>query len=224
MLSKRMSYFQNTLKTTGKSTTGFTMVELVVTIAIFTIITSMIMVSQRRFGGNIQITNLAYDVALSIRQAQAYGISVRRVTQAASSEQFSKSYGVHFRDTGYFVLFTDIDGNGLYDTFLDDKSKCLAIPPTGHNPECVEVFKIEKGNSISKFCAGDQCTNSEDPNKIDSLDILFHRPDPEPTINATQNLARTGASPYSNASITVTSPQGLSKTVTVSASGQISIQ
>lgn len=206
---------------------GFTIVELVVTIAIFLIITSIIMVSQRRFGGNILITNLAYDMALGVRQAQTYGISVRRATQADALQQFNRSYGIHFALIGGFVLFTDINNNWRYNIDADDGVRCR-LPPLGSldlGPECVTVFKIEQGNSIAKFCGGNDCAGKDADgtpyNDIDSLDILFHRPDPEPIIKASKGDV---VKSYTDASVIVTSPQGVRKTVIVSANGQISIQ
>ena len=178
--------------------------------AIFLIITSVVMVSQSRFGGSILITNLAYDVALGIRQAQVYGTSMKQ-----NSANTFKGYGVYFASTDRFVLFVDLDDNGLYNTNSHDSEGC--------NPgitECVSVFKIEKGNAITQLCATVGLVNEC---SINRLEILFHRPDPEPTI-----AGFVGGTPvfYQAASITVTSPapQSVSKTVNVLASGQISVQ
>ncbi|MBI2475889.1 MAG: GxxExxY protein [Candidatus Taylorbacteria bacterium] len=181
---------------------GFTLVELAVSIAIFLVIMSVITVSQHRFGGNILITNLAYDVALGIRQAQVYGISVKH-----SSAGFDKSYGVHFGPPGYFILFVDNNDNKHYEAGGDDGSECLS------DTECVSFFKIEKGNSIAGLCAGNPCDS------VASLDIVFHRPDPEPVITANGQAVT-----YLSALVTVSSPQGVTKGVKVLGSGQISIK
>lgn len=200
-----------------KAPSGFTLIELVVSMAIFVTITSLILVSQRHFGGNILITNLAYDVALSVRQAQVYGISVRKAQGAAADLQFNRSYGIHFGSTGYYTLFVDVNGDNQYDTGAETIAGCRA----GYaNPECVSFFKIEQGNSISKFCADTDCFGAG-PNNITTLDILFHRPDPEPIVRALKSGVLTK---YTNASVTVSSPQSVTKSVTVSASGQISIK
>ncbi len=193
----------------ASSRRGFTLVELVVSIAIFLIITSVVMVSQHRFGGNILITNLAYDVALGIRQAQVYGISVKQ-----SSTGFNQSYGIHFESqspgvpANYYILFADLDGSGSYKTGSDTGDGCKSAT------ECVSFFRVEKGNSISGLCVG-----SNPCSAVDTLDIVFHRPDPEPVITANGQ-----ATLYPSAVITVSSPQGVTKTVSVLASGQISIK
>src|SRR3989344_9636523 len=91
---------------------GFSLIEIVVVMAIFMTISSVVVVSQRRFGGNLLITNLAYDVALTMRQAQVYGISVRKVKAVSDPEgiaQFERSYGIHIGTAGYYILFADAD-------------------------------------------------------------------------------------------------------------------
>lgn len=202
---------------------GFSLIELLVSIAIFTAITALIMVNQSGFGGSVLITNLAYDVALGIRQAQVYGISVRRVS-TVPEQAFDRSYGIHFDLQRQFVLFVDLDKDGRYDTTANDTKGCL---PTA-NPECVNVFRIEQGNMITRFCAGADCAGAQANGGIDALDILFRRPEPEPIIHGIKDkvVIQDGGVPrvYTNSSVTVTSPQGMSRRVEVSSSGQISIK
>src|SRR3989344_3669939 len=50
----------------GTSSPGFTLVELVVVTAIIVVVSSVVLVNNNRFGGVIQLENLAYDVALSV--------------------------------------------------------------------------------------------------------------------------------------------------------------
>ena len=69
---------------------GFSLAELIVSIAIFLFISSVVMVSQHNFGGKILITNLAYDVALGIRQAQVYGSSSRKAAGAVAGTEVKK--------------------------------------------------------------------------------------------------------------------------------------
>lgn len=207
------------LITKGKKSSGFSVLELVISIAIFIIVTTVVLVGQHRFGGNILITNLAYDVALSVRQAQVYGISVRQNLPG----DFQKRYGIHFSGTDYYVLFVDLNDDGYYDVLAGNSSGCIVNPPQGHSPECVSVYKIQRGNFISRFCGGTlNCTDSGDQNRIDSMDIVFRRPDPEAKI-VTFKVGAVVSNPE-EASITVSSPQGLLKTINVLASGQISVQ
>ena len=60
--------------------------------------------------------NLTYDVALSIRQAQTYGISVRKFTPSGGSGQFAQGYGVSFQlpSPTTYLIFADANANGHY--------------------------------------------------------------------------------------------------------------
>jgi len=203
---------------------GFSLIEIVVVMAIFMTISSVVVVSQRRFGGNLLITNLAYDVALTMRQAQVYGISVRKVKGIDDSiEQFNRSYGIHFdSNKGYYILFADADDNKTYNTASNSNTGCLGSPTTGL-PECVSFFKIEQGNFIKQFCGEADCYVSP-TSVIDRLEILFHRPEPEPTVWGYKNGSRVNTNSYGSASVMVSSPQGVTKSICISATGQMSIK
>ncbi|MDO8482857.1 MAG: type II secretion system protein [bacterium] len=217
-------YGRGTLKL--KASAGFSLIELVVAMAIFVTISSVLVVSQRRFGGNTLITNLAYDVALTMRQAQVYGISVRKVKAVSDPEgiaQFNRSYGIHIGTAGYYVLFADANDDKRYNTASNNANGCVSSPVDGSLPECVSFFKIEHGNYIKQFCGDVDCyygplTN----NAIDRLEILFHRPEPEPTVRGYKGVPLINT--YSKASIMVSSPQAVTKSICISATGQMSIK
>src|SRR6185312_4659547 len=102
-------------------TKGFTLVELRVVVAIFLIITAITLGNQSRFSSDILITNLAYQIALSIREAQVYGIGSKGVADNSSSgiNNFQAGYGIHIgasddltlKPTSYNV-FADTAANG----------------------------------------------------------------------------------------------------------------
>lgn len=189
----------------SKKTAGFTLIELLVSMAIITMITSIVLVNHNKFNGSIFLSNLSYDVALSIRQAQIYGLSVREFAGT-----FDIGYGVHFdiaTPTSFFI-FADIDRNQRYNSSVDS---------------IVETLTITRRNTISKFCATpfgaspvERCTDSGTP--ITTLDIAFNRPDPEAVI-----IDNLGTS-YTSARITVSSSEGDTRSVVVEGTGQISVQ
>ena len=182
---------------------GFSLVELLVTISILVVITSIVLVNQNRFGGNIMLSNLAYQAALTIRQAQTYGLAVREA--GAGTGNFSGAYGVHFSSANLtqLIVFVDSDGSGKY----TDAS------------ENVVISNISGANRIASFCGtlagGTQKCNPE----ITSLDVLFRRPDPDAIIKS-DIVGDT----YGSALITFISPQGLTRNVYVAVTGQISVQ
>lgn len=186
-----------------KKNKGFSLIELVVSVAIFTIITSVVLARHSQFSGTLLLENLAYDVALSVRKAQVFGLSVREFT--TGSDEFGVGYGVYFDSSSNdsYIFFADRNGDGKYTD----------------STEMVETFSFRGGNFISEFCGilsnnNEKCSGSD----ITSLNILFERPNPEAIINSIPTDI------YSSARITVSSPQGTERSVVVSVTGQISIQ
>ncbi|MGH7175638.1 MAG: pilus assembly FimT family protein, partial [Minisyncoccia bacterium] len=60
-----------------RRSSGFTLIEMMVSLAIVTIIAGVVLTSHSSFSNSLIVSNTAYDVALSMREAQSYGIGVR---------------------------------------------------------------------------------------------------------------------------------------------------
>lgn len=144
-------------------TAGFTIAELIVVIAIFSIITTVALLDQNRLNSSVLITNLAYETALSIREAQVYGVGVRNFS---ANTQFGGQFGVYFNinNPDQVVLFNDKDSNYQYDS---------------GEAEYLYSFTNQRGNKIKALCLGDlsgsPCTPISGP-RVLSLRILFKRP------------------------------------------------
>ncbi len=182
---------------------GFTLVELLVSISIFMIITIMAVVNHSQFNSTILLTNLAYEIGLSIRQAQVYGITVKQTS--ASPIQFNSGYGIHFdlqTDPKTYVLFEDVKPSG---------SQADHVYSQGTDDD-VETFHIQKGNSISGIYI-DGVTTSQPV-----VDISFIRPNPDAYIIVSGDVNR-----HSKAEICLKSPQGTKRKVVVESTGQISV-
>ena len=185
------------------SRAGFTLIELVVVVGILGVISSITLTSYSKFGGQILLRNLAYDVALSIREAQVYGISARSFLNA----EFDAGHGVYFNfseGNNKFFLYTDVDNNNFF---------------TSAATEWVETSSIGRGYVIDSFCVTDGVA-SEDCTAT-ALDIFFKRPEPDAIIRASFG---SGFSQYNRARVVLRSPQGNKMSVLVETAGQISIQ
>ena len=202
----RCLHFQQTSSTGGKnSRKGFTLFEMLVSIGIFTLLTSVLLVKNSQFKGNILITNLAYQIATAVREAQSYGVNVK--CGATGSVR-----GVILPTS--FDLFADKDADGLY-----------TLNPAAE--PILETFKLQQGNTISKFCWKTSLSPAidyvcSDTNLVSYLDITFKRPDPAAIIyvGIGAPAVKTVAT---SAKIIVSSPKAVCKGVQVDSSGQVSV-
>lgn len=209
---------------------GFSLIELLVVVMIFMVITSVVLFNQNKFSSDISISNVAYAVALQVRQAQVYGTLVRSST---STDSFNSGYAIHLYNTGdavhpkgAFKLFTDDNGNFQY----DDPSK--NGDPNNRDTD-ISSFNLAEGNVIDNVCTYDsfstgrtgKCFSSSGGNNLTMVDIVFKRPDPAAIISDDRS---TGAAPNQSkraeVDIVIKSSIGDKKrTVKVTSAGQISV-
>lgn len=167
---------------------------------IFVILSAIVLANHSRFGNLIVLQNLAHDIALSIRQAQVYGISVQRF----GADDFNVGYGMYFTSTqpnAYFLFADAIGSNGTYD-----------------GGETVRSTQISGGYEISDLCAWAQGAAAYDCT-ITSLNILFVRPEPDALIRTTS-----GGPLMERGRIDIRSNSGDEISIIVERSGQISVQ
>ncbi len=195
---------------------GFSLIELLAVTAVIAIISGVLLISNSRFGGSVLLENLAYDIALTVRQAQVYGISVQRF----GTNTFSAAYGVHFDTSSAssqttFVTFADAGtADGLYDQ-----------PGTS---ELVQATSLERGFRIAKLCtpAGANlaaCTTSGNPG-VSVVDIVFKRPEPDAWISTgSQSCTLGNGACQQSVRIVISSPRGDLTSIVVENNGQISV-
>jgi prepilin-type N-terminal cleavage/methylation domain-containing protein len=200
---------------------GFTLVELLVTISIFVILTGVVLFNQQKFNSTILLTNLAYDTALTIRQAQTYGVNIKEF-DSGSGSQFVP-YGVYFDKAANksFILFADIDydfTNKTTDGIYDGKDNPEQNPNTCKNEAgCVNRYNITRGNVISEI----EVTNGTVTIPMYKLNILFQRPNPDAKILAKTRTGNYGE--YNAATITLMGVDGSIRKVRVQQNGLIEI-
>ena len=208
---------------------GFTLVEMLMVLALVFIMTGLSMTNYNRFGQEVELENAAYELALNTRQAQFFGIN--RSEQFGATFDDPQPYGLYFDldgveegiDDGSFMLFVDSDSNRFFNTTDNTYSggeNCLS----NASDECANIYSFTRGNYISEICVGDDeasCTNLQSIGAGEQeLHISFKRPDPDATIRIGDSTTN-----YSYAKITVSSPveDVPTKSVSVGAAGLISI-
>ncbi|MDP1707303.1 MAG: type II secretion system protein [bacterium] len=180
---------------------GFTLVELMVVLAIIVIISTVVLTSQTSFNKTLILANTAYDIALTIRSTQSFGIGSRAILGTTNV-----GHGVHFQRGGSFILFADTSPSascGRPDCSPGDYVY-------GAGDTFLQTYELNNGMTISNFCVDGLCTYS-------SLDVVFLRPNPDAFISVDGSTFTN----YAKACLIVTSPQGGEKYVSVSKSGQI---
>ncbi len=191
-----------------KKEKGFSLMELIVVIALTTIILGVSLFNYDQFGKEMEIENEAYKVSLHIREAQVYGINkllkeVATNPEGSFSSNAFDSYGVNFDistngSKREFVLFLDNNKNGLYDGNYNNLDNQCVTPET---TECFSYVTLGAGNSILNLEYFDT-----DWNNTNVLNISFKRPNPDAFIR-TNNTDTT----YSKAKITLSSKNDTEK-------------
>ena len=205
-----------------KKQKGFTIIELMIVIFIFLVISSLVIFNYRSFNSSVSVQNLAQEIGLSIRKAQVYSTSTK------SADSVFPSYGVHFSLTGTddilgheraFVIFADLPNALLTGIYEQNNSKCDKVLGGATPDECVDVIRINTKDRISLLCAENNCYDVKDN---PSLDIVFTRPYPEAGFCFRVNAG--SCTNVSNVTIRVESINGISKDVLVWSTGQIDIK
>jgi type II secretory pathway pseudopilin PulG len=202
---------------------GFTLVELMVSVGIFIFMTVLLIVRFGNFNQSVLLTNMAYDVALVMRTAQTFGVSVK--SSSETSAIFQAPYGVNFSTitsvggakdplNSRIILFTDtyplIGPNGIYNY------------ESGSSDDVKQGYNLARGATVSKICTGPSETNCTDLGSQATLSVTFKRPDPKAIICGMAN-GMTSCTPANYAIITIKGTDSSERYVAVSQNGQISI-
>jgi prepilin-type N-terminal cleavage/methylation domain-containing protein len=162
---------------------GFTLIEMMVVLVIVSILTTAIVANYGSFRSATVATNMAYEAATTVRQAQLYGLGVRGVL-VDSAYEFGGTYGVEFAaDMASYSIFRDGAGTNPLNGRCDDGCDC-----SNQLGECVEQVRMLQAVTVEAICAspsaaietadlmaGAYCTH-------DAGTVTFTRPNPEGTI------------------------------------------
>lgn len=144
---------------------GFTLIELLVTMSIFLVIITVVVFRFVSFDSIILLKTLGYDVALSVREAQSYSISVLGNT----SGDFRAAYGVSFSPNETQYAFFRDAGTGIpeYNAGVDDTVSLYSVGSSYTIVDvCIDV--IDVSFNVTTLCNDDG---------IGRVDISFRRPE-----------------------------------------------
>ncbi|NVN97287.1 prepilin-type N-terminal cleavage/methylation domain-containing protein [Candidatus Nomurabacteria bacterium] len=210
---------------------GLTLIELMVVIGIFMIISGVAIFNYGNFNSTISLQNLTDDIALSVRKAQSFAIGARGISDGVSEVDFNKSYGVHFSkntapdttklesSSQSFLLFST---KGDLDYDINSNLACGKI-----NSECIEYFNIMTADSIKDIKITKDSVE-ESIGATDTLDVVFTRPNPRAYFchKSGSNSSPCNIENISSVKILISNGQEVEKfrAITIQNTGQISIQ
>jgi prepilin-type N-terminal cleavage/methylation domain-containing protein len=180
---------------------GFGLIELMVSISVMLIVSSIILARNDSFNGAVLLRNQAYEIAFSAREIQLSAVST-----SALQGGFRSLLGLHFstvNDSTYRIFKDSNPGNNYHDTSeefgkqgnIDNRFYIRAIRVDGTPYTAVSVV-FERPNFDARFFSGAN-TQISNAQKIE-IDI------------ARRGVSGTGA--------------GVVRTLEITATGQIAVQ
>jgi len=186
---------------------GFTFVELIVVLAIFSAIAGVILFNYRSFSSTISLRNLAQDIALQIATAQRKAVAGTQapVTIAPDNcpnqQTWAPSYGVYFNKNNQAIIpFIDANCDDLFNIGED-----------------LDTISLTGSDAIDQICI-----NKDDDGLIGDADctlneisIVFRRP------SVSAIIIQSDGTIVSDARITIIAVDGKTRDIIVRPSGQI---
>jgi prepilin-type N-terminal cleavage/methylation domain-containing protein len=206
---------------------GFTLVEMLVVLAIISIITAIAVTGQSTFNKSLILTDTAYRVAFSARQAQSYGLASRKYGVSTSNP----GYGLHFESGALnsYIFFADIAN--LLTPFPSNCPVGTPGTPSAKPGNCrfdsssdgkVSTFTFDRGFSISSFCGKKGALYYCSSDVLNNLDVVFTRPNTSTTISGVVNGSALQS--FDCAVVTITDQSHTAnRTVRISSLGEISV-
>ncbi len=153
------------------SNRAFTLIEMMVVVGIFFIITGVVLVNVPDFREKTSVDLVAQDIAVTIRSAQVFGVG----TKALDGDVVP--YGVYLSSSpsrnNKFVLFADQNSGGNSVNWQYDM---LENCPT--SSECQSLYSLNgfRVDSIWVY------QKNQPRQEVEEINILFSRPRPNPIV------------------------------------------
>ncbi len=184
-LNMRKTFYKSVQDAAGKAVkktrrlvnAGFTLAEMIIVIAIFTIVSSIALFDQAKLSSNTLLTNMAYEIALAVREAQLYGISVRAAGDVGNFESEAGAY-FNIASPRQVVVYSNT-------------SSGTSMPTYEPGEEVIQyIFQNQRTNRIRTICVGKlegsyQPACGTNPDFVATeVHVVFKRPNPAPRVYA----------------------------------------
>jgi len=193
----------------SRKANGFTLTELMVVIGIMTIMNLLIFSSYPEFSQRLALKRTSEDIALIVRQAQAYSLGIKK---SGSVDIDYTGFGVHFDKTTKdkqksLILFADSSSGNLYK--YDEG-------------ELFQEYKINTGDVVFdlQVCKADGCVVLDTVDTVNTVDIFYPRSRSMAIISG-EGIIDANAS---YAKVVIRSPKGKMRTIKIWISGEISVK
>lgn len=190
-----------------KKQSGFTMIEILVVMGIFVVITGVTISNFPDLNNRLSLDLLAHDIALEIRKTQTYSLGF----SSRPGLQDLQRYGVH--------LEKDIDGKIASFKIFADTNPDERFSP---DDQVIDTITIQSRSRINKLFKND-CTQAA-CEEVSELDILFKRPNPDAEMKCDGASCDCGGSLCGMVGLVVISPKNETKKILVKQTGQISVE
>jgi prepilin-type N-terminal cleavage/methylation domain-containing protein len=203
---------QNNIKQHQK---GFTLIEMIVVIAIIATVSTLVLFSQTKMNSTILVSNTAYEIGLIVREAQVAGLSVKATSNTSAG--FLSSHGVHFNKAtpSIIIAFVDTNNNGAYDATLGEMTQEYTID-NSRAGKLLGICKLSAlGPTTSNYCIG---SNSDT-----TLDVVFTRPNPEALFKVRPASGGTAADYIGAVTVTVGFEGDICRSIVIEKTGAIGV-
>jgi type II secretory pathway pseudopilin PulG len=189
---------------------GFTLLELTISLAIFAFMTAFLLAKYGTFNQSVILTDLAYDTAITVRNAQASALNTQGASSTATGFVYNNVYGVHFTaSANSFIYFVNPAA------FTSQPSKTYVTG--GSNPsQIIGTYTMKAGDTVSSICVqvAGSCTS------VSFLDVSFRRPNPDAILSAYLSGA---TSTYPYADVRISGSDGSTRDIVIQGTGEISV-
>ena len=202
-------------KYTAYKRRGFTLIELLISVGIIAILTAMVTVKYKAFDSTTILKGAAYEIALTIREAQVKSISAVRGTTG-----FDHPRGVSITPDN-----TPTTLSKTYKTFQFQDSSITVRPYNDTAEPDPDIATILGTSTLDRtIYVSDVCINNGIDCSLSGVDISFRRPEFKAIFHGHGNTALQDAA-ISDVTIKVTSSNNTANVflIEVSQLGQISV-